>query len=312
VHELRHQDAPGRQLLRLRGLRQHERLQLTGGHAAERLVPLRDGTTLWTATTGSGPPMVFCHGGPGLWDYLGPLAALVDDRVTAIRFEQRGCARSKGGEGRFTIAQAVDDLEQLRAALGIDRWYVLGHSWGAELALRCAARHPDRTLAVLYLAGVGAGQGFYPDFAAEVRRRRTGTDHERWQELGARDRSPDEEHEWCLLQWRPDFSPAGNPTRHAEALWATRPKGIAVNRRAARELWADRETEDLLDLARTIHRPVAVLHGADDPRPWSATDDLLAALPDAHRVVLDGAGHSPWAERPDDTRAFVLATLDER
>jgi proline iminopeptidase len=174
-------------------------------------VPLRDGTSLWTMTTGSGPPMVFCHGGPGLWDYLGPLAALVDDRVTAIRFEQRGCARSGGGDGPFTIAQAVADLDDLRAALGVEQWYLLGHSWGAELALRYAAHHPDRTLAVLYIAGVGAGQGFYPGFEAEVRRRRSGADHARWQELGARERSPEEEHEWCLLRWRPDFSRAVDP-----------------------------------------------------------------------------------------------------
>jgi proline iminopeptidase len=275
-------------------------------------VPLPDGTTLWTATTGSGPPMVFCHGGPGLWDYLGPLAALVEDRVTAIRFDQRGCSRSTGAQGPFTIAQAVEDFEQLRVAFGIDRWYVLGHSWGAELALRYAAHHPERTMAVLYLAGVGAGQGFHPGFAAEVARRRAGADYERWQELRARDRTPDEEHEWCLLQWRPDFSPTGDPARHAEELWATRPNGVAINQRAARELWADRESEDLLDLARTIHRPVALLHGADDPRPWSATNELLEALPNAHRLVLNRAGHSPWAERPDDTRAFVLVALDER
>ncbi len=40
------------------------------------------------------------------------------------------------------VAQAVDDLERLRQALGIDRWAVLGHSWGAELALRYGPRIP--------------------------------------------------------------------------------------------------------------------------------------------------------------------------
>jgi proline iminopeptidase len=49
--------------------------------------------------------------------------------------------------------------------------------------------------------------------------------------------------------------------------------------------------------------------GNDDPRPWTATDPLLAALPDASRVVFDGAGHAPWAERPADTRQAILGAL---
>jgi proline iminopeptidase len=87
------------------------------------------------------------------------------------------------------------------------------------------------------------------------------------------------------------------------------PPDGTVNRRAARELWADRETENLLGLAHSIDLPVAMLHGADDPRPWSATDELYAALPNARRTVLPGAGHSPWAERPAETRTFVLAAI---
>jgi len=103
------------------------------------MVRLRDGASLWTAASGNGPPVVCLHGGPGLWDYLAPLAALLDGTFTVVRFEQRGCGRSTGG-GRFTIAQAVDDLDQVRVALGFDRWAVVGHSRGAELALRDARR----------------------------------------------------------------------------------------------------------------------------------------------------------------------------
>ncbi len=84
-------------------------------------VELTDGTRLWCVTSGSGPPVVLCHGGPGLWDYLGDLAALLEDDCTVIRFEQRGCGRSAGqAGGPFTLAQAVDDLEQVRQALGFE------------------------------------------------------------------------------------------------------------------------------------------------------------------------------------------------
>src|ERR1700712_4585985 len=114
-------------------------------------IALSDGAMLWVAVSGSGPPVVLCHGGPGLWDYLEPLAALIEDQFTVVRFDQRGCGRSDGG-GPFTLAQATDDLDQLRAALGVQRWGVVGHSWGAELALRYAARYPAQTDAVVYIA----------------------------------------------------------------------------------------------------------------------------------------------------------------
>lgn len=75
---------------------------------SERFVVLADGAALWTAVTGSGAPVVRCHGGPGLWDYLEPLASLIEDEFTVVRYDQRGCGRSSGA-GPFTTAQAVDD-----------------------------------------------------------------------------------------------------------------------------------------------------------------------------------------------------------
>jgi proline iminopeptidase len=275
------------------------------------MVRLRDGAELWTTLSGVGPPVVCLHGGPGLWDYLASLAALLDDTFTVIRYDQRGCGRSTADSGPFTIEQAVDDLDQVRAALGFGRWAVAGHSWGAELALRYAARHQDQTFAVAYVAGVGAGNGSRHAFGAE-QDRRLGPDRERLAELSAipaGDRTPAEEREWCLLQWRTDFSPTPDAAGHALALWETRPPGAVINMAANRELWSDRQTEDLSLAAARVTCPVAMIFGEDDPRPWTASESLLAALPSASRVVLKGAGHAPWAERPADTRRLIIDAL---
>ncbi len=57
--------------------------------------------------------------------------------------------------------------------------------------------------------------------------------------------------------------------------------------------------------------PVLIVHGAADPRPVWATDTLVTALPDVRRVVIEGAGHLPWAEQPSivagEIRDFILA-----
>ncbi len=275
------------------------------------MVRLRDGAELWTTISGTGPPVVCLHGGPGMWDYLASLAALLDDTFTVIRFDQRGCGRSTADGGPFTIKQAVHDLEEVRAALGFGRWAVAGHSWGAELALRYAARHQDRTVAVAYIGGVGAGYGYREAFGAE-QARRLGPDRGRVAELSAipvGDRTTAEDREMCMLQWRTDFSPTPDAAGHALALWETRPPGAAVNVAANRQLWGDRATDDLHLAAARVTCPVTLIHGEDDPRPWTASDSLLAALPAASRIVLKEAGHVPWAEQPADTRRLVIDAL---
>jgi hypothetical protein len=76
--------------------------------------------------------------------------------------------------------------------------------------------------------------------------------------------------------------------RDGAGLWTavsgTGPPGAAVNAAANRKLWNDRETEDLRLAAA---RPVTMIFGADDPRPWTASD---SALPNASRILLEGAG----------------------
>ena len=99
----------------------------------------------WTGRSGAGtsPPVVWLHGWPGGWDYLGPVAALVDDVRVSFRYDQRGCGRTRA-PGGTTIAQSVADLEQLRVHWGLDRFEHAGHGWGASLALHYSLAHPER------------------------------------------------------------------------------------------------------------------------------------------------------------------------
>ncbi len=120
----------------------------------EEYVEADDGVRLWTATSGSGSPLVLCHGGPGLWDDQGPIVGMVSDLVTVHRWDQRGCGRSTGS-GPYTVQRFVADLEDIREHFGHARWIVGGHSWGATLALRYAFAMKTRWRAAVLLR-VGA------------------------------------------------------------------------------------------------------------------------------------------------------------
>jgi proline iminopeptidase len=117
----------------------------------ERLVEV-DGGRLWSVTTGRGVPLVLFNGGPGCDDYLRPVAALVDDVATVVRFEPRGCGRSPW-DGRYDLDTVLRDAEALREAYGFPRWIVGGHSHGPNLALAYALRYPAHTLGVIGISG---------------------------------------------------------------------------------------------------------------------------------------------------------------
>jgi proline iminopeptidase len=111
-----------------------------------------NGARLWTISQGAGVPVVLCSGGPGMADYLAPVAGMIDDIAQAIRFDARGCGRSDI-IGPYDIQTCLDDLEAIRRYYGIARWIVGGHSFGADFALLYAIAQPQATAGLICLAG---------------------------------------------------------------------------------------------------------------------------------------------------------------
>lgn len=270
---------------------------------SEGLLAADDGVRLWHAVTGTGPPLVICHGGPGLDDDLRPLAGLVDQHATVVRWDQRGVGRSDP-VGPHTIERYVADLDAVRGHLGHESWIVGGHSFGATIALRYALAHPERTAALLYVSGVGTGSAWHAAATAEADRRLAADQRQRRDALAAAARTPAEEVEWRALHWLPDFV---GPDAHAHTTDLARAGGpicFAANRALDAEVRADDEA-DVLERCRRLDVPALLLHGAEDPRPPWALDALAEALPQARVVVIPGAGHRPWVEAPDAVGAAL-------
>jgi proline iminopeptidase len=112
-----------------------------------------DGNLVYWEVCGSpsGKPAVMLHGGSGsgcvsAWRrYFNPAAYRV------VLFDQRGCGRSTPNAGdpgvdlaTNTTEHLIADIERLRSQLGIERWMVVGGSWGSTLGLAYAERFPER------------------------------------------------------------------------------------------------------------------------------------------------------------------------
>lgn len=114
---------------------------------------IRD-ASLFVRVIGQGYPLLLMHGGPGL-DHstlltLRPLA----DQFTLIFYDHRCNGRSNGAPlSSMTFENLTADAEALREALGFDKWAVLGHSFGGNVALEYALRYPSLSHLILMDTG---------------------------------------------------------------------------------------------------------------------------------------------------------------
>ena len=121
-----------------------------------QMLPVGEGHTLYVETVGNadGIPALFLHGGPGSGCQPSHRRLFDPDRFHAVLFDQRGAGRSTphGERAANSTDRLIADIELIRATLGVERWLVVGGSWGATLALAYAQAYPHRVTAVVLRA----------------------------------------------------------------------------------------------------------------------------------------------------------------
>src|SRR5665647_466838 len=148
-----------------------------------QMLPVSDGHEIYVESVGraDGIPAVYLHGGPGSGCQPDHRRLFDPERFHAVLFDQRGAGRSRprGRRDHNTLAHLIADMELIREQFGIQRWMVVGGSWGATLALAYAQAHPARvsgivlratflgTRAELEGAFLGALPCFYPDLSGD-------------------------------------------------------------------------------------------------------------------------------------------------
>jgi len=127
----------------------------------EGMLGVGDGNLVHWEVSGNpdGTPALGVHGGPGSGAAPGMRRGFDPDRYRIVLFDQRGCGASAPHASDpatdmsvNTTAHLVADMELLRRHLGVERWVLLGWSWGSTLALAYAQAHPERVRAIVLSA----------------------------------------------------------------------------------------------------------------------------------------------------------------
>jgi proline iminopeptidase len=143
----------------------------TGG---VQMVPVDGRFHVWTKRIGAGPAtMLTLHGGPGstheyfecFEDFLPPAG------IQLIYYDQLGSAYSDQPDepSLWTVERFREEVEQVRAALGLNQFYLYGHSWGGMLALEYALKYQEY-LKGLVISNMTASIPSYVTYINELRR----------------------------------------------------------------------------------------------------------------------------------------------
>jgi proline iminopeptidase len=136
------------------------------------------GAELYVEEEGKRTPLVLINGGPGgTHHYFHPWFSRAKKYARIIYYDQRGCGLSdwESGEAGYSVDQAVNDLDKIRTALGIDKWVVLGYSYGGFLAQYYTVNFPENVAGLILLGSSPAmwkdtGRSRQNDYLSEKER----------------------------------------------------------------------------------------------------------------------------------------------
>jgi proline iminopeptidase len=292
-------------------------------------LPVDDIHTLYWEECGNpaGQPVLFLHGGPG--GGISPRQRQFFDpaHYRIVLFDQRGAGQSTPlGEYRNnTTPLLVQDIERLRAMLGIEQWLLFGGSWGSTLALAYGEAHPERCLGFVlrgiflctreevdwFLYGM---RWFYPEVHAEFVSRIP--PEERGDLLQA----------YCKRLFSDDpavYLPAARAwSRYEGSCLFLRPDpqaiddfssdavSLGIGRLEAHYFRHDgffSEDQLIRNVERIRHLPAVIVQGRYDVVcPPASAFRLHAAWPEAKLHVVADAGHAAY--EPGIAAALVAAT----
>jgi proline iminopeptidase len=280
--------------------------------AQDGVVP-RDGFNLHYRAEGSGTPIVFLSGGPGLKvDYFIRAAQLFPSGYQRIYLEQRGTSRSRPAKltaEMMTLANVVDDLEALRTHLKLERIILAGHSWGGMLAMAYGAAHPDRVDRLILIDSGGPTSEFEQWFSTNIEARLHSEDREArdyWDAAAKRGVDPDKAWLERIVAILPGYF---FDRAKALAVAASVPEG-GFHEDASRLLNEDLEKSyDLRDALPKLSRPVLIVHGHQDPIGDKTAEDIHALIPSSTLRYINECGHFPWIEQPEQMQSILAEFL---
>jgi proline iminopeptidase len=254
------------------------------------------------------PAVVVLHGGPGLGDCRDHIRDLgeLQDEYRMLFYDARGSGRSDD-KPPYTHEQWVADLDELTRQVGMDRFALVGHSYGGIVAQEYAVRHQDR-LTHLILADTAPSTVENEESIRRALAAGLPGIEEGWLRKlfeGRTDSDDEMRRMWELLlplYFDGPFDPS-LPKEMAERTYfhhQTHNYAFSVNN----------PSYDVRPLLGGIRVPTLVICGGNDwITPLAKSEEIAARIPDSRLEVFESSGHMPAVEENEKFVSLVRSFL---
>jgi proline iminopeptidase len=288
--------------------------------AHERFVR-SDSARLFVRDVGHGPAVVVVHGGPDFdHEYLLPELDRLADVRRLVYYDQRGRGRSFAGEVAedVTMRGEVEDLDAVRRELGPGSIVVLGHSWGALVAMEYALAFPAAVSHLILISPAPASPDDATYLRASLRASRSAGQLEAMAALAGDSGFQRGDVDADAAYYRIHFAAALHRPDLVEVVVGRLRRGFtsagivaarAIEEHLYEETWRSPKY-DLLTRVGQLRIPTLILHGDGDLIPLELARHIAHAIPDARLEVLRDCGHFAYLEQPEAMFEAVARFLD--
>lgn len=231
----------------------------------------REHSEIWTKRTGKGKTsVILISGGPGVANYMEPVASMLEESFDVIQFDPGGCGRSLLHKDTYSLEECLLDIEFIREYYGIQNWWIIGHSWGADLGLAYVLEKPEVVVGFVSIAG-------------------TGIQNDRdWKEAYIKNKDR-------IGELTPQFRHPVNQLVHRSLLesWREFIKQPSLLRRISK-----------------IETPILFIGAEKDIRPSWPIQQLAALIETSESKLIIGAGHYIWLEKPEELKKRIIRYVE--
>jgi len=271
-----------------------------------------DSAPVYYRVYGSGKPLLVINGGPGMNSngFEGLAKALSKNNMVII-YDQRGTGRSvlkKTDASTVTLQLMMDDVEALRKELKIEKWSILGHSFGGMLASYYATKYPQHIEKLILSSSGGIDLGLLNDVNASINSKLSKAQHDSLSYWNNRINGGDTTH-YAALQ-------RGLNLAHAYVLDQ---KYIPVigerltqgNSALNSLIWADLQKNrfDCSAGLKNFDQPVLIIQGREDIIRPETAEKAHRVLKNSRIVYLDHSIHYGWLDNPESFFAALNSFL---
>lgn len=252
---------------------------------------------------GSGQPLLIINGGPGMnSDGFVPLAERLAENNLAILYDQRGTGKStlkNISAETMTMDLLVSDIETLRKHLKLEKWIVLGHSFGGMLASYYATKHPECIEKLILSSSGGIDLNLLTYVGDRTNQLLTKQQRDSLAYWNRKLNSGDTSYTVRIGRGRALAPAYVYNKKHVPQIAERLTQG---NMQINRMLWEDmrRIGFDCKEKLAGFKQPVLVIAGKNDLLDIETAERSHKAFSNSKLAILDKCGHYGWLDREDD------------